>query len=302
MITNNGIQSLVNLFKKRQVSLYHACQLIDFESYLDLGGIPSRALLETKRLPFTAFETDTIDRENNVWDKVFVNLADFGYFFTRINVKSVPNPYGPILFAIDPSVLLQAFDIAICFRSAGAQGFDREREALNTLEEIDRLFVHPSNLSGSKSSYIKHRDQLVTEFGNPNARSPEVSCSVPNNLLPIQYVQFVRVDPYIVNGQPLRDWINRIKRKHGVQFPIYERDRFQDSSRKFLYNEIAERIGEKIPSLYTLVHDSTCSQPLQKWAKQISDGDLEWQFKRYATYLRDGTLKPMRTAPIPGEH
>ena len=42
MISRNEIQSLVNLLLERNVSLYHACQLIDFESYLALGGIPSR--------------------------------------------------------------------------------------------------------------------------------------------------------------------------------------------------------------------------------------------------------------------
>ena len=61
MIISNEIQSLVNLLLERNVSLYHACQLIDFESYLALGGIPSRALLKNRELPFTPFETDTTD-------------------------------------------------------------------------------------------------------------------------------------------------------------------------------------------------------------------------------------------------
>ena len=46
MITGNDIQALVDFFEERQVFLYHACQLIDFESYISLGGIPSRALRE----------------------------------------------------------------------------------------------------------------------------------------------------------------------------------------------------------------------------------------------------------------
>lgn len=39
-------------------------------SYLSLGGIPSRALLESKQAEFTMFQTDATDRENSVWDKV----------------------------------------------------------------------------------------------------------------------------------------------------------------------------------------------------------------------------------------
>ena len=40
MITGNDIQALVRLFEERGVTLYHACQLLDFQSYFELGGIP----------------------------------------------------------------------------------------------------------------------------------------------------------------------------------------------------------------------------------------------------------------------
>ena len=193
--------------------LYHACQLIDFESYLHLGGIPSRALLESKQVKFTEFQTDATDRKNSVWDKVFVNLADFGESFARGD-KSVPNPYGPILFQILPSALLEASDVAICLRSAGAQGFNREEEALRTVEEIDRLFLHPSNVHPPfKKHLIKFGDKLEEEFEDPNAQTPEISCTVSGGVLPIQKVRFVRVDPYTVSGQSLRNWADRIKKK-----------------------------------------------------------------------------------------
>ena len=144
MIRDNEIQSLVDLFEERNVSLYHACQLIDFDSYLALGGIPSRALLEKSELPFTPFATDAIDKKNGVWDKVFVNLSDFGSGFAE-GASSVPNPYGPILFEISPMALLEAYDVAVCLWSAGAKGFNRETEALDTLEDVERLFRYSSN-------------------------------------------------------------------------------------------------------------------------------------------------------------
>ena len=287
MITGNDIQSLVDLFEDRQVSLYHACQLIDFWSYLHLGGIPSRALLESKRLPFTPFETDLIDKENSVWDKVFVNLSDFGSVFAR-GANNVPNPYGPILFQMKSSTLLEASDIAVCLRSAGAQGFNREHEALNTLEEIDRLFWHPSNVDPPQSTYIKYRDELVKEFGNPNAQSPEISCTVPIGVLPTQYVKLVRVDPYVINGRRLIDLVDAIKQRYPVQFPIYLRGHFSDRSRISFYNEIAEGVNEGIPSLSDIASSNTWSQPVRDWVMQIHH--LDWQFSRYAKYLRDGTL------------
>ena len=299
MITGSQIQSLVDLFEKRQVFLYHACQLIDFASYLSLGGIPSRALLETNELPFTSFETDTIDQANKVWDKVFINLSDFGYFFAR-GGKNVPNPYGPVLFKICPSALLEASDVAVCLWSAGAKGFNREREALNTLEEIENLFLYPSNVGTPQSTYVKYSDQLAADFGRQKAQAPEISCTMPNSLLSIEYVNFVGVDPYIINNRKLLDWVDEIKQKNLVQFSTRERSHFPERSRKDFYNQIAERIGEKIPSLCTLAHDSTCSLPLREWAEQISR--IEWQFQRYAKYLRDGTLKPLKAGVVLSEH
>ena len=298
MITGKEIQSLVNLFEERGVSLYHACQLLDFESYLALGGIPSRSLLESRDAKFTAFDTDDIDLENNVWDKVFVNLSDFGRGFAQ-GANSVPNPYGPVLFEMKPKALLEASDVAVCLWSAGAKGFNRESEALNTLEDINRLFVHPSNSNMSQSTYIKFRNQLGQEFGKQKVQDPEISCTVPNGVFSTQHVSLVRVDPYVVNNQSLRDWTEAIKRKYQMQFPIYERSYFKGSRRNF-YNEIAERIGEEIPTLNTLASDNTCSQPLMDWAGQISQ--LEWQFQRYATYLRDGTLKLMKSGTGPDRH
>lgn len=292
MISGNEIQSLVNLLEERQVSLYHVCQLLDFESYLALGGIPSRALLESSQAKFTSFQTDAEDRANSVWDKVFVNLTDFGSLFAR-GAKNVPNPYGPILFKIRPSALLEAADVAVCLWSAGAKGFNREREALKTLEEINRLFIYPSNYGAPESIYIKYRTQLAQEFGKQRAQDPEISCTVPNGVLSTQHVSFVGVDPYVVNNQKLLDCVNAITRKYHIQFPVYERSHFPERVRRDFYTEIADRIGKEIPTLSALASDNTCSQPLRNWAEQISQ--LEWQFQRYATYLRDGTLESMKT-------
>ncbi|MDE2734824.1 MAG: hypothetical protein OXI72_10560 [Gemmatimonadota bacterium] len=301
MITGNDIQALVDLFEKRQVFLYHACQLIDFESYISLGGIPSRALLESRQVEFTSFQTDAVDRENSMWDKVFVNLSDFGSPFAQ-GAKSVLNPYGPILFKLRPAALLEASDVAVCLWSAGAKGFNRERESLNTLEEIDRLFLHPSNSGTPKSTDIKYRARLAAEFGRQKTKTqdPEISCTVPNGVLSTQHVSFVGVDPYIVNNQKLLDWVNIIKQRYSVQFPVYERSHFRDRSRSSFYNEIAEQIDEQTPTLQALTHNNACSRSLRDWAEKILP--LEWQFERYASYLRDGTLKPMKEGVMYRNH
>jgi len=159
MIRGDEIGDFVKLLELREVSLYHACQLVDFQSYLKLGGVPSRALLESERTSYTAFETDETDRINEVWDKVFVNLTDFGATFAK-GVNNVPNPYGPILFQLRPSALNEASDVAVCLWSAGAKGFDRNREALKSVQDIDRLFLHSSQVPYPERSYIRFRGEL----------------------------------------------------------------------------------------------------------------------------------------------
>ena len=264
MITGNDIQALVDLFEERQVFLYHACQLIDFESYISLGGIPSRALLESRQVEFTPFQTDAIDRENSMWDKVFVNLSDFGRSFAQ-GAKNVPNPYGPILFRLRPSALLEASDVAVCLWSAGAKGFNREREALKTLEDINRLFKYSSNSGTPESTYIKYRARLAAEFGRQKTKTqdPEISCTVPNGVLSTQHVSFIGVDPYVVNNQKLLDWVNIIKQRYSVQFPVHERSHSLKRSRSSFYNEIAEQIDEQIPTLQALARNNACSRPLR---------------------------------------
>ncbi|MFS6825720.1 hypothetical protein, partial [Staphylococcus aureus] len=94
------IQAVVQILRERGAHLYHACQLKDFRSYLQLGGVPSRETLEESGLPYTGFDTDESDHEGNIWDKVFLNLQDFGITYARFGVEAgtvaTPNPYGPI--------------------------------------------------------------------------------------------------------------------------------------------------------------------------------------------------------------
>src|SRR5688572_21785029 len=133
------LSEVVGLLERRGVSLWHASQLVDLESYAEIGGIPSRSLLEQAGLPFTGFATDAKDRSGGLWPKVFANLSDFGWAFAH-GAAAIPNPYGPIAFQIRPTALLRASDAAFCLRSAGAPGFHRDGESLRTLDDLDRVF------------------------------------------------------------------------------------------------------------------------------------------------------------------
>ncbi len=297
MIIGNDIQSLVNLLLERNVSLYHACQLIDFESYLALGGIPSRALLENKELPFTPFETDTIDKTNEVWDKVFGNLKEFGEIFAS-GMPWPPTVYGPIQLQINPSALLEASDVAICLRSAGAEGFNRESEGL-TIDEIDRVFYHSRNAPFPESTRVKSQRLLAEEFGKTKPQSPEISCSLPNQVLPLEYIIATLVDPYVLNSRSLWDIVLDIVGNSPDLNCRIESRHCKESSRECLYSEIAECVREEIPSLYNLARDSTVSSTLREYAGQVvKNSEAERQFNRYIKYLMHGTLGPMKTKTI----
>lgn len=297
LISGKEIQSLVNLLLERQVSLFHACQLIDFNSYLILGGIPSRELLELRNMSFTPFKSDSIDIENGVWDKVFGNIVDFGDIFAK-GKPWPPTVYGPIQLQIHPNALLEASDVAICLRSAGAKGFNRESEAL-TIDEIDRVFYYPRNTPFPESIQVKSQSLLAEDFAKPKPQSPEISCSVSNQTLSARYIIVAWVDPYVLNGQNLLDRVvDVVESKQEFNFHIRLRS-CRDTSRKHLYSEIAECICQGITSLNNIAHDNNISTSLRKYAQQVlNNSEAVRQFNRYVKYLLHGTIRPMTNGRI----
>ncbi len=288
MIREGQIAKLVNLLTSRRASLYHACQLADFSSYLAVGGIPSRACLEVGKQHFTAFETDGTDHTNCVWDKVFVNLSDFGRTFAN-GGKGVPNPYGPIALQLRPEALLEATDVAVCLRSAGAAGFRRDSEALKTIEEVDFLFEHPAEEGYPKSTFTKFRAKLQEKY--PQAADPEVSCTVTSGRLSISHVERAIIDPYVFPKESLLDLVNKSKQQHKGRFAIYARS-VRGSGRADLYNELAALLMDGVPSLSTICGNSELSDNLREWCQIIINSNLAYQYRRYARYLREGTLAP----------
>lgn len=294
MVRGQEIARLVHLFQNRHVSLFHACQLLDFQSYLKIGGIPSHACLEKAHLPFTPLETDTIDKQNAVWDKVFVNLADFGKTFAE-GGKGVPNPYGPILIQLHPAALLKANDIAICLKSGGAPNFDREKEAFKSIEDIDKLFAYPAEKGYPASCFTKFRKDLSIDFHYPGAADPEISCAVTDGFLSFQHVENIIVDPYIIREKPLLVWthLEVMPFIDRMNLPICERTSYRPAwqKRKKLYNEFASIIHTNIPSLRELSLTPQITSEIRMLADTLINLSLEYQFRRFAKYLAYGTLK-----------
>src|SRR5258706_6797539 len=173
------IRSLIRLFTHRGTALFHACQFVEFSSYLTVGGIPSRYCLEQRKLPYSLMVTDNNDRRNGVWDKVFVNLQDYGEIFAN-GREGTPTAYGPIVFKISPEAFSIATEVAITLRSAGAFNFNRQQEALCSMDEVERIFCY------STGPLIKFGNNLRGAFPDrPTScvESVEIHCVYPDGYL-----------------------------------------------------------------------------------------------------------------------
>ena len=287
MIQGDDIRRLVDLLTERSVFLYHARQLLDFRSYQDqeVRGIPSRALLKARELPFTPFETDEDDLNKDVWNKVFLNFEDFGTIFAD-GKKGVPTPYGPISLKIGPEILNEAKDIDVSLVPVGSNYYS-ERISLK-IDDIDGIFKYPSYYGPPQSTEVKCKDKLQEDFACPTKPSgPDLSCTVIGGKLPFKrYVKKICVDPYTINGKPLRDWAAEAAPPHLDSF-------FQErlSVRKPLYNELARLISNGVSDIRVLLQSSRVSKELSDWAREIEGQNLGYQFRRYANYLRYGTLQ-----------
>lgn len=285
MIWDKDIQSLVDLLMQRDVTLFHACQFRDLQSYLSLKGIPSRACLEESRLPFTKFETDGDDHVKEVWERIFMNFSDFGKTFAE-GYNGIPNPYGPILLEISPEVLNEAENVAVCIQPVGGNGFiNAEFNSLKTIFDINRIFVYPANAKRPRSTWVKYKSALREEFGCSHPCDPDISCAVTRGKLTLKYIKGILVDPYLVGEKPLRDWV-------AAMFPPKADRLIQErtSEREHLYKELANLIIKNVPSTWELAQSSYVSVELSEWAQAVERQNLGYQFKRFASYLRNGTL------------
>ena len=103
------------------------------------------------------------------------------------------------MFRIRPEALNDAGEVVITLRSAGAEDFNREEEALASIDEVDRVFLYPINANGCDLAKARFGDQLRRAFPNiPHqyVKSTEVHCIFPGGFLPLKHVELVVVDPY----------------------------------------------------------------------------------------------------------
>lgn len=300
--TGEEKNKIIALLNEREVKFYHACQYKDFKAYAQLGGIPSRLLMEQSQLDFTAFDTDNADHTNRVWDKVFGNLQDSGMPFAhgKINPQNAPTPnaFGPILLMFNPEVFEEATDVAICLRSAGGENFNREIESLSTVSDVNKLFQLEdiSKASGDnpfEKSNLKFTGALKKVFNNPHAATPEVSCSVPGQLLSFNHLWGVRVDPYEINKLHLFDQVRSIKFDKNIDGWIKPRS-YADDMRLRIKQELGVLLIDSLITLPEIIAHPTASDDLKDWANRLQVAGRGFYFNRFAKYLRNGTILKLK--------
>jgi len=285
VFSGDSLVQLAAHLEQRQASVFHTCQLHDLPSYFGLGGIPSHAHLEAHRARYTPMDTDYIDQVNGVWDKVFVNLADLGRTFA-LGGCHTPTCYGPISFQLRPAALLEAEDVAICLRSAGAMGFDRARESLTEVAQVDRLFRYSAGSAFPRSIELKDVDTLRQEFGQSSW--PELSCTVAGGRIGLDHAVVIWVDPYSVNGEALVDQVRGLVNQCGLVRPVVERSCRQE--RRPLYDELARLAMNGTDKLHGILDLPEISDGLREYLGALQARGLSYQLTRYLRYLRSGTL------------
>lgn len=277
------IESIIKILEKRNAKLYHACQLKDFRSYVELGGVPSRAKLQSSGLDFTKFDTDSIDKHNNVWDKVFGNFSDFGRNFARENTKSQPNPYGPIQIVFNARALYAATDLSITLRSAGAKDFNRDQECLQSAQQFNLIFQHTDidNTPDTQKNYIAFADTLNQRFNRKNCTSPEFNCTIENQILSFQNAAYIIVDSCIYKEKELIREVEQIAPKNCVNRT------YQSEHKKSLIQELSALSATNDCTKQLLINGSFATRELKYWVNNCD----EFHYNRFIRYLTDGTTR-----------
>jgi len=191
-----------------------------------------------------------------------------------------------------PDVLIEANDVAICLRSAGGRTFNREREALG-IGDVDRIFAYSIDSAPNiyARSYVKYSRELKKEFNDNNAMNPEISCIVDNQRLSLDHTERIVVDRYVIEGEPLRNYVIKLTRDN-LRRLIIERHPYREE-RITIKNDILTTFRNEIPLLINLAENQLFRSYTRDWANRIRTCGLEWQYRRYAKYLREGTLLPI---------
>ena len=252
--------------------LYHAAQLRDFETYIDLGYVaPREELFQRDARTFTPFESDKDDVQNGVGEDCFGNLLDQGRFSKKGN--GIPNIYGPITLVFRTEAL----------RNTGAQNITIRRNAIWTRQATHADVLDCEQLRGLYDKW-------------EHARSGEFQ--IHSGALQLGDLAYVLVNPISIANDKLLSRVETLIK--GLQtrsgFPIRVHERFFENDGRDVYATLVEwakgyekNAGDykTLPTALSYRFDSL----------PHLDSFKAPQLERFANYLDHGTLSRMRDVP-----
>ena len=285
MISGSDIEATVRLFESRSASLYHSCQLMDFESYLQVGAIASEKLLSARGLPATDRPEDAANKLQDENDIVF-SLSDHGTAFSK-KLYAAPNPDGPIMFQLDPGVLKGAREIHVYLRPASAECRNEQQSMPLSGEDVEYLFRYTDQAPYPERLHIRNAVQIQEAFGTKGPMIPEIRCRMADETISLERVSATMVDNYLVFKRQLRDWVYDVQLYRGASLPLKRRYCPVDIG-GHLTDALAAALLSGPPDLDELARAE--NEILKQWAQQMKTRGLQDDFRRYATAFRTGTL------------
>ncbi len=285
MINASDIETVVGLFESRSASLYHSCQLMDFESYLQMGAIASAKRLSEKGLPATGPLLEGTDAFRNGEGVVF-SLSDHGAAFAKKRYAA-PNPDGPIMFQLDAGILNNASQIDIYLRPQNVAAGNEIRRVSLAAADIPYLFRYTDEAPYPERLYIREPSQIQEAFGTDVPMVPEISCRTVDGGFSLEQVSATMVDNYLIFKRQLRDWAYDAQLLHGASLPLKRRYCPADIG-GHLADALAAALLSRPAELADLVRAE--NEELGQWAQEMADRGLQGDFRRYAAAFRVGTL------------
>jgi len=154
----------------------------------------------------------------------------------------------------------------------------------------DRCRNVPSTRSSAQQPTSCGQDFLDIQVHVSYPADNEVSCIVENERLSFAHLDKIIVDPYVINGQILRDKINTIKRNNHLNGVVWARLYKREETRMEMKQELANLLVESFVSIPQLIQNQNISAELKDYAERIQRGEMTFFYNRFAKYLRTGTL------------
>lgn len=284
MADNQDTQRIAALLEHRNASLYCACQLRDFESFLQQGAISSPDDPLTHDTADSTAKASAAPTGLPATRSLVLRFSDAGERFAK-KLQGTPNSDGPILFQVNPNILRRSLEISVALTSENGC-LPAAKDIPLALEDVEYLFRYTDQAPYPERLQIKTGVQIQEAFKTAGPMVPEIRCRMPDGV-PFAQVSATMVDNYLIFKRQLRDWAYDLQRLYGTSLPLKRRYCPADIG-GHLSDALAARLLAGPVSLKNLSDDD--EPALRNWAARMHAQGIEDLFRRFAENLRRGTL------------